>query len=79
MKISTVPKLTPAQFATLRAKTEVTMEQLTTLTDIGRQRISRVEKGHESSLCYDEETKTRFVPRSLTMALLCVQEGIYTV
>ncbi len=71
-----IPKISAKEFSKRRAAIGLTLEQLSALTDIGRQRISRAERGEKASLRYDSKTKKLYVPRGLTMALLYVEQNL---
>lgn len=76
IEVIDVPKLSAEEFEARRQKVGLTMPQLTMLTDISRQRISRVVKGDPASMMSDEDG-TLFVPRALTLALMGVEAGTY--
>ena len=73
IEVVDIPQLSPEEFAKRRMRLGVTMQQLTMLTDVGRQRISRIEKGDPASLI--TEGGKSFVPRSLVLALMGLEDG----
>jgi transcriptional regulator with XRE-family HTH domain len=74
-ELEELPLMSGAEFKERREATGVSQLQLTRLTDISRQRIARIERDDQSSL-YHNADGLNYVPRSLVLALIAIEEGI---
>lgn len=75
VKIVKIPDMTAEEYRSRFEETGLSLYQMNQLTDVSGQRQKRVMEGDPKSLVQDQKTGQNYVPKSLVLALLCVENG----